>query len=180
MFQADETIPVQVEALSGDAKIKKVSLYVDGKVVGTEDEPPYAFHWHAESKGLHRLRAVAIDDREMQSASFRTVTVVEHSLPRVELVEPRSLIAVSEGKAIPVSAQASDRNGRIVRVEFWVKDMATFVSPSIRFATVTTPPYRTTIKDLKPGHYMLWVIAVNDHGGTTQSYPGHIMVDEAK
>jgi hypothetical protein len=166
--------------LSGDAKIKSVALYVDGKVVGTEDEPPYTFRWSATSTGLHRLRAVAIDDRELQSASFHTVTVVEHSLPRVELIEPRSSITVSEGKAISVSAEASDRNGKIVRVEFWVKDMATFVSPSIRVATVTTPPYTASIKDLKPGHYMLWAIAVNDHGGTTQSYPGHIMINEAK
>ena len=180
VFQAGETIPVQVEALSGDAKIKQVSLYVDGKVVGSEDEPPYAFRWRAESKGQHRLRAVATDNREIESASFRTVTVVDHTLPRVELIEPRSMVAVSEGKGISVSAEASDRNGKIVRVEFWVKDMATFVSPSIRVATVTTPPYRATIKDLKPGHYMLWAIAVNDHGGTTQSYPGHIMINEAQ
>jgi hypothetical protein len=177
VFQAGEIVPVQVEALSGDAKIKSVSLYVDGKVVGTEDEPPYTFRWPAESKGRHRLRAVAVDNREMQSMSFRTVTVVEHSLPRVELIEPRSSTAVTEGKAISVSAEASDRNGKIARVEFWVTDMATFVSPSKLVATVTTPPYTASIKDLKPGHYMLWAIAVNDHGGSTQSFPSHIMIN---
>jgi hypothetical protein len=169
VFQAGEIVPVQVEALSGDAKIKSVSLYVDGKVVGTEDEPPYTFRWPAESKGRHRLRAVAVDNREMQSTSFRTVTVVEKVLPHVELIEPRSSSAVS--------AEASDRNGKIARVEFWVKDMATFVSPSILVATVTTPPYTASIKDLKPGHYMLWAIAVNDRGGTTQSFPAHIMIN---
>jgi len=177
VFQVGEIVPVQVEALSGDAKIKSVSLYVDGKVVGTEDEPPYTFRWPAESKGRHRLRAVAVDNREMQSMSFRTVTVVEHSLPRVELIEPRSGALVTEGKAISVSAEASDRNGKIARVEFWVKDMATFVSPSIRVATVTTPPYTASIKDLKPGHYMLWAIAINDRGGSTQSFPSHIMIN---
>jgi hypothetical protein len=180
VFQAGEIVPVQVEALSSDAKVESVSLYVDGKLVGTEDEPPYAFRWPAGSKGPHRLRAVAVDNRQIQSTSFRTVTVVEHSLPRVELIEPRSSTAVTEGKAISVSAEASDRNGKIARVEFWVKDMATFVSPSILVATVTTPPYTASIKDLKPGHYMLWAIAVNDHGGTTQSFPTHIMINARK
>ncbi len=180
VFQAGEIVPVQVEALSSDAKVESVSLYVDGKLVGTEDEPPYAFRWPAGSKGPHRLRAVAVDNRQIQSTSFHTVTVVEHSLPRVELIEPRSSTAVTEGKAISVSAEASDRNGKIARVEFWVKDMATFVSPSILVATVTTPPYTASIKDLKPGHYMLWAIAVNDHGGTTQSFPSHIMIDARK
>jgi hypothetical protein len=177
VFQTGEVVPVQLEALSGDSKIESVSLYVDGKEVGTEHAPPYAFRWPAGSTGRHRLRAVAVDDRQMQSASFHTVTVVENVPPYVELINPRTEVAVTEGKAMSVNAEASDRNGKIERVEFWVKDMATFASPSIRVATVTTPPYTASIKDLKPGHYMLWAIAVNDHGGTTQSVPTHIMIN---
>lgn len=38
----------------------------------------------------------------------------------------------------------------------------------------------TALKDLKPGHYMLWAIAVNDRGGSTQSYPVHIMIKTVK
>ncbi len=157
-----------------------MSLYVDGHLVGTSEHEPYTFNWPVRSNGPHRLRAVAVDNRQMQSTSFHTVTVVEKVLPHVELIEPRSSTVVTEGKAISVSAEASDRNGKIAQVEFWVRDMATFVSPSILVATVTTPPYTASIKDLKPGHYMLWVIAVNDHGGTTQSFPAHITINTVK
>ena len=177
MFQTGEVVPVQLEAVSGDTKFESVSLYVDGKEVGTEHAPPYAFRWPAGSTGRHRLRAVAVDDRQMQSASFHTVMVVENVPPYVELINPRTEAAVTEGKAMSVSAEASDRNGKIERVEFWVKDMATFVSPSIRVANVTSSPYAASIKDLKSGHYMLWAIAVNDHGGTTQSVPTHVMIN---
>jgi hypothetical protein len=177
VYQPGEIVPVQLEAFSGDRKIESVSLYVDGKEIGTEHDSPYAFRWPAGSKGPHRLRAVAVDDRQMQSTSFRTVTVLENVPPYVELVNPRSSSMVAEGKAISVSAEASDRNGKISRVEFWVKDMATFTSRSIRVATVTASPYTASIKDLKPGHYMLWAIAVNDHGGSTQSVPTHIMIN---
>jgi hypothetical protein len=48
-------------------------------------------------------------------------TVVEQVLPHVELIEPRSSIAVTKGKPISISAEASDRNGKIARLEFWVK-----------------------------------------------------------
>src|ERR1043166_7911968 len=109
----------------------------------------------------------------MQSTAFHTVTVVEKMLPHVELIEPRSNAVVSEGKPISVSAEASDRNGKIARVEFWVKDMVTFMSPAIRMPTVTPPPYTASIKDLKPGHYMLAATAINDRGGTTQSFHAH-------
>jgi hypothetical protein len=180
VFQAGEIVPVQLEALSGDGKIESVSLYDNGRLVGTSEHAPYTFNWPVGSNGPHRLRAVAVDNHQMQSTSFHTVTVVEQVLPHVELIEPRTSTVGIEGKAISVSAEASDRNGKIARVEFWVKDMATFVSPSIRVATVTTPPYTASIKDLKPGHYMLWVIAVNDQGGTTQSFPAHIMINAPK
>ena len=176
VFQTGETIPVRLQALSGDGKIASVSLYADGKLVGTAERPPYAFNLPAGSNGPHRLRAVAVDSRKNESTSFQTVTVVENVLPRVELIEPKSMIAAAEGDAISVSAAASSRNGKIARVEFWVRDMATFTSPSILVATVTAPPYRASIKDLKPGHYMLWVIAANDRGGTTQSVPSHFMI----
>lgn len=180
VFQTGEIVPLQLEALSGDGTIESVSLYDDGHLVGTTEHAPYTFNWPVGANGRHRLRAVALDNRRMQSTSFHTVTVVERMLPHVELIEPRTSAAVAEGKAISVSAEASDRNGKIERVEFWVKDMATFVSPGIRVATVSTPPYTTSIKDLKPGHYMLWAIAVNDHGGTTQSFPAHIMINARK
>jgi hypothetical protein len=177
VFQTGEIVPVQLEALSGDSKIASVSLYVDGKEIGTEHEPPYAFRWPAGSRGAHRLRAVAVDDRKMESTSFRMVTVVENVPPNVELINPQSSSMLTEGKAISVSAEASDRNGKIARVEFWVKDMATFTSRAIRVGTATAAPYTISIKDLKPGEYMLWAIAVNDRGGSTQSLPSHIMIN---
>ncbi len=180
VLQTGEVVPVQLEALSGDGKIESVSLYDNGRLIGTSEHAPYTITWRVESNGAHRLRAVAVDNRRMQSASFHTVTAVENLLPHVELVEPQSKAVVSEGQAIPLSAEASERNGKIARVEFWVKDMATFVSPSILVATVSAPPYTASIKDLKPGHYMLWAIAVNDHGGSTQSLPGHIMINARK
>jgi hypothetical protein len=180
VFQAGDIVPVQLEALSGDGKIESVSLYADGRLAGASRQAPYTFNLRVGSNGPHRLRAVAVDNLQMQSSAFRTVTVVEQVLPHVELIEPRSSFAVTAGKPISVSAEASDRNGKIARVEFWVKDMATFMSPSIHVATVTTPPYGASINDLGPGHYMLWAIAVNDHGGTTQSVPVHIMIEAPK
>jgi hypothetical protein len=188
VVQAGDTVPVQLEAFSGDGKIVSVSLYADGRLVGTSENAPYTFNWRVDSNGPHRLRAVAVDSRQMQSTAFRTVSVVEQALPHVELIDPRpsnvvterSAKVVSEAEAISLSAEASDRNGKITRVEFWVKDMATFMSPSKLVATATQPPYTAVIKDLKPGHYMVFAIAVNDRGGSTESFPGHVMIEGRK
>jgi len=176
VVQAGDVVPVQIEALSGGGQIASVSLYVDGQLVGTVQQAPYRFNWPARPNGPHRLRAVAIDSNQVQASAYRTVTVVDQLLPNVELAMPRSSAEFKEGKRISFSAGASQRNGKLDRVEFWVKDMATFTSPAMLVATVKTPPYTASIKDLKPGHYMFWAIAVNDRGGSTQSGPGHIMI----
>jgi hypothetical protein len=180
VFQSGETVPVRLEALSGDAKIASVSLYADGRLVGTAERAPYTFNWPVGSNGPHRLRAVAVDNLKKQSESFHTITVVEKVLPQVQLVAPKAMTEATEGEELSVSAEASDRTGKIARVEFWAKDMATWVSPSTLVATVTSPPYTASIKDLKPGEYMVWAIAVNDRGGTTQSVPTHVMINARK
>jgi len=117
----------------------------------------------ADVKGFRRIR------RKIQDAGF-------FRNAGIDLVQDRA----AEGEAFSVSAEASDRTGKIARVEFWVKDMATWVSPSTLVATVTAPPYTASIKDLKAGHYMVWAIAVNDRGGTTQSVPTHVMINARK
>ncbi len=179
-FQTGENVPVQLEALSGDAKIASVSLYADGRLVGTAERAPYTFNWPAGPNGPHRLRAVAVDSLKNQSESFHTITVVEKVPPQVQLVAPKVMTEVTEGEAFTVSAEASDRTGKIARVEFWAKDMATWVTPTTLVATVTSPPYTASIKDLKPGEYMVWAIAVNDRGVTSQSVPTHVMINARK
>jgi Common central domain of tyrosinase/Bacterial Ig domain len=179
LYQPGEKIPVAVEALADGGKIESVSLYVDGARVSTQKTPPYSFVWTAGSPGAHRLRAVAIDAQGMQSAVFQTITIVEHVPPTVKLLEPH-LSAAGAARGVTVEAEASDRLGKIVRVEFWVNDMAAFTTPNIRAATVEKPPYRAVLTDLKPGHYMLWAFAVNDHGVTSQSAPAHFVIAERK
>jgi hypothetical protein len=178
LFQADEIIPVKLEAeaLDSDGTVQSVSLYVDGKLVGTLEQPPYTFRVPAGSKGSHRLRAVAIDNDQRQSESFLTVTVVENVPPEVNLTRPLDGTAVRAGQPISVSAQASDRGGTVKRVEFWVREADFFMSQSRLAATATTAPYKASIGDLRPGHYMLWAVAVDDRDGTSQSMPVHIAI----
>jgi hypothetical protein len=176
LFQPGEIVPVKLDALDSDGKIKSVSLYVDGKLVGTEDEPPYTFKWPAGSKGSHRLRAEALDNDQKRSTSFRTITVVENVPPAAELIQPRDGAAFKAGEAIPVSAQASARHGKVEKVEFWVREADFFMSQNRLAATAKTPPYRALIRNLKPGHYMVWAVAIDERDASSQSMPVHVAV----
>ena len=57
------------------------------------------------------MRAVAVDNNQVQATAYRTVTVVDQVLPHVELVMRRSSAEVKAGKRISFSAAASQRNG---------------------------------------------------------------------
>ena len=63
------------------------------------------------------------------------------------------------------------------RSECWVREMELFTAPNSLAATQTTPP-TDSIKDLKPGHYMIWAVAVSDHGATSQPLPVHVTVEK--
>ncbi len=85
--------------------------------------------------------------------------------------------AVGKVQAISVSAEASERNGKYRAGGVLGEGHGDLrCPPSIRVATVTAAPYTASDKKVSNRwHYMLWAIAVNDHGGTTQSFPSHIM-----
>jgi len=176
-FQAGETVPVKVDALDGDGTIRSVSLYVDGKLVGTRQQAPYNFQWPVGARGAHRLRAVAVDNDRKQSESFLTVAVVDNVPPQVTLTRPAAGAAVKGGQPVTVSAQASDRGGRVKRVEFWVREADLFMSQNRLAATARTAPYTASFKGLTPGHYMVWAVAVDDRDSASQSIPVHVRVE---
>jgi hypothetical protein len=175
LFRPGEIVSIKVQALDTDGKIRSVSLYADGELVRSIEQPPYSFRWEAKSIGAHRFRAVAVDDDQKQTTTYLTISVVEKVPPAVKL---SGLLNAKfrAGDAISVSADASDRTGSVKRVEFWVKEAELFTSPSKLAATVTTPPYKAQVKDLKPGHYMIWAIAVNDRDATSQSLPMEVTI----
>ncbi len=176
LFQPGENVQVMVEAIAPDGNVRSVSLYDNSKLVGTAEKPPYSFKWTAGEKGLHRLRAEVVDNNQRKSTAFRSLSVVGAVPPAVTLLTPGNGAEVRRGSAISVSAQASDRNGKIREVEFWVREADFFMSKANLASTLRAAPYRATIKDLKPGHYMVWAVAVNDRGASSQSMPVHVMI----
>ncbi|HEY8020757.1 MAG TPA: tyrosinase family protein [Thermoanaerobaculia bacterium] len=177
MFQTYEAVPVRVEALDPDGRVRSVSLYADGKLVGRREKPPYTFRWTPESNGAHRLRAVAVGDDRQQTTAHLAVSAVASVPPAVTLGRPLADAAFESGEEISVTAQASAHSGaKVVRVEFWIQEADFFMSKKELAASAKQAPYAASIRNLKPGHYMLWAVAVDDRGNTSQSLPVHVMV----
>jgi hypothetical protein len=91
LFQVGQTIPIAVEAIDSDGQVQSVSLFADGKLVGTDYGPrsPFTFQWRGASLGSHRLRAVVVDDNQRSATADITMTVVANVPPTVELTQPK-------------------------------------------------------------------------------------------
>jgi hypothetical protein len=176
LVQLKDTVPIRVEAVDGSGVLRSLSVFVDGKPVGSVSRSSQTVNWEAETLGLHHITAVAIDNNAERSEAFVAFTVVENTPPTVSLTQPREGSRSKAGEKIVVTAEASDRGGSVARVEFWVREADFFMSESKRTAVATKPPFAATIKELPPGHYMLWAVAVDNLGLESQSVPIHIMV----
>ncbi len=176
LWQKGEVIPVKVEALDSDGKIASVSLFADGRFVSTSDRSPYTFEWRDAPLGSHRLRAVALDNDQQKATADITVTVVENLPPAVRLTQPREGVVFRAGEIISAVAPASDRAGKVDRVEFFVRDADFFGASNQLVGTAKAAPYAVSIKGLPPGHYMLTALAWNDRGASSQSIPVHFEV----
>lgn len=176
LWQTGQVIPIQAEALDTDGQIKSVSFYADGKLLGTDDTAPYSFQWQGASVGAHRVRAVAVDNEQRQSLTDTTVVVVENVPPVVLLTQPRDEAMFAVGADITVTANASDTSDGIKQVEFFVREADFFMSPtnSIGVGRRSGSTHTVSLKLSTPGHYMVWAVATDDRGATSQSNPIHV------
>ena len=174
LFQTGEAIPINVEALDSDGKVTAVSFFADGKLISSGGA--FNFAWRDAPLGRHRLRAVAMDGDRQTGEAFATITVVRNVPPSVELQLPVNESVFRTGQAIPAAARASDRLGRIDRVEFHLRDDHLFDTKDRLVGTAKSPPYTINIRGLAPGHYMLLAIAWDNRGLPGSSVPVHFEV----
>ncbi|HEX7151222.1 MAG TPA: tyrosinase family protein [Thermoanaerobaculia bacterium] len=175
LFQPGDTVPFHVDAIDPDGTIKGVQVFIDGKLVATSDMAPFSFNWTAAGTGPRRVRALALNSSQTARTDM-TISVIENTLPAVDLQSPRDLATFAAGAPIVFRAAATDRGGRVDRVEFWVREHDSFASPAQLVAVDTTAPYEVTLPSLPPAHYMVWAVGVDDRGGKGPSLTFHIVV----
>jgi len=76
-FYAGQAVAVSSEASSSTSTIAKVELYVDNKLVETDNTDPYSFEWTAETIGTYVLKVIATDAEGATASASTTVSIVE-------------------------------------------------------------------------------------------------------
>jgi hypothetical protein len=179
------TVPVTVRAAGSDGglgNLSTVELLIDGNITGKLPkgtnpdgssaplEDPLTFSWTANvSVGLHKITARITDKSGISINTAEVeVNVIDNQAPVIAITSPVTASSVAVGQSVTINATASDPDGAIASVDFYVN--------STKVASVTNYPYTTSYRPATAGTYTIQAIATDNLGKTTQSSPVVISV----
>ena len=167
-FVAGSPISITASASDTDGNVVKVEFYAGNLLVGTDQTAPFAATWSNSTAGTHLLRAVATDNQGGSTNSAQVSIVVTANggggtsgKPVVELIKPLNGATFAKGSTVQVEATASDSDGTIAQVEFFLNGN--------KFATQKVAAYRASLKNVQPGTYTLMAVATDNQGNKDSS-----------
>ena len=155
--------------ITDDKGVYSAELYIDGNIQsGMRKEVNfYIWSWNtvAVSTGVHVLKVVAVDTdgaRSEQQINVKVVRVSGNNPPSVVINSPTNNSTVSA--TITIIASASDTDGSITKVEFYVNQEKIY--------TDNTAPYEAIWDTTKypDGEYVIRVVAFDNDNQTASSY----------
>lgn len=162
-FTVGNTVAISATAADADGTVSQVQFFVNGVSVGTDNTSPYSVNWTATA-GQKNLTAVATDNGgATTTSSVVSITVgAANTPPVVSLTAPTAGAVVIGGNAISIAATASDADGSVAQVEFFVGGVSVGVD--------NTAPYSVSWTSASPfGNRLVTAVATDNSGATTTS-----------
>jgi len=154
------TSTLTASAADADGTITKVEFYNGALLVSTDTAAPYSYNFVPAALGTYTLTARAYDNAGAQTTSNSvTVTASTNTPPTVSLTASPNAVAV--GSTSTLTANATDADGTIAKVEFY--NGATLLS------TDMTAPYSFNFVPSAAGTYTLTARAYDNAGAQTTS-----------
>lgn len=169
-FTTGETVSLAATASDSDGSITKVEFLNGNTKLGEDNSSPYSFNWSNVQPGTYTLTARATDNQSgtTTSSSITIKVNAANVLPAVTLTSPAANATFTSGTTINLTADASDSDGSITKVEFF--------NGNTKLGEDTSAPYSFNWTDVQPGTYTLTAKATDNNSGTKTSAPIHIKV----
>ena len=172
LVRAGRTMPLRVDAVDPGGQVRKLTLFVDDREVGTVDGATGAFDW-TPAIGPQRVRVVAEDDAGATTAEDRVIVGVEN-LPPIIRMQARP--GYTPG-SIVLSADASDDDGQVKEITFFVADSERFDAKLVPAGTRTAAPFEVTVQ-LPPTEHRIVTARATDDGGEIGVTSTHVDAGE--
>ena len=166
---APTNVAINAVATDTNGAVTKVEFFVNSTKVGEDTNSPFDFVWAATNAGTFTLTAVATDNEGATNVSSPvTVFVAPNTPPTVSLTAPANEAEFQAPTNITFSAFASDTNGIVSKVEFFVN--------STKVGQDTSSPFNFSWAATKVGPLALTAVATDNGGLMTTSAPVTIFV----
>jgi hypothetical protein len=163
-FTAPANITLNATASDTDGTVARVEFYRGSTLISSDTTSPYSAVWTGAAAGSYSLTARAYDDDGASRTSTAvnvTVTTATHQLPTVSLTSPIAGQSFTAPASLTMTAAASDSDGTISRVDFYVGTQLV--------GTDTSSPYSAAWSNVAAGSYSLTAVARDNSGGTRTS-----------
>lgn len=115
-------VTVEANASDSDGNVDSVQFFLDGTILGTDLTSPYSYTLTAKA-GTHTLTAMATDNSGNSSTSTAVIfdgTSTANAAPTVSIESPLNASTHTTGDLISITATATDTDGTIDSVQFYV------------------------------------------------------------
>ncbi|OYW76022.1 MAG: hypothetical protein B7Z37_10790 [Verrucomicrobia bacterium 12-59-8] len=155
------TINITAGAVDTDGTVTKVEFFDAGTKLGEDTSAPYTFAWNGATSGNHALSAVATDNAGRSTLSSLITISVNNTPPTVALTEPDPGEIFDALASIYMTADASDSDGTVAKVEYYAN--------GTKVGEATSAPYAFFWNNVVTGNYNLTAKAIDDGGAFTVS-----------
>ncbi|HET8796538.1 MAG TPA: tyrosinase family protein, partial [Thermoanaerobaculia bacterium] len=144
LFRTGTRAAVELDAFDADGSVRSATLLVNGKQAATRDAAPFRFDVEVR-KGPQRLTAIVTDSDGNRTLAHTTVTGVDNVPPKVAFTQPGIHSEIAEGDPFVAVVRASDPDGRVVRVDFFLNDEMRFGEEPRLVGSASRAPFMVTL-----------------------------------
>ena len=165
-YALPSTIELTADASDADGTVARVDFYQGATKLFTDTVAPFAFSWTGMASGTYSLTATAVDNENratLSNAVSITVTNPNNVAPSVALTAPANNSNAPANSAISLAATASDTDGLVSKVEFFLG--ATKIGEDL------SAPFTFTNTLGPVGGYTFTAKATDNDGAVTTSAP---------
>jgi Domain of unknown function (DUF1929)/Bacterial Ig domain len=165
-FTAPATVNLAATATDPNGHVTAVHFFSNGMKLGEDFTAPFTFAWSGVGAGTYGLTATAIDnDGATTTTPPTTITVTAapapNQPPSASITSPANGAIFPRKPTITITAEASDADGSVTRVEF--------LNGNSVLGQDTSAPYSNTWKNVPSGTRTLRVRATDNAGAVTTS-----------
>jgi hypothetical protein len=159
---AGSVVNLAAIAADADGTVTGVRFLANSIQIGSASAAPYQANWTPTVSGTYSVVAEATDNAgNITTSDPITVTVGSNQGPNVTLTSPRMGATVEVGKAVTLTATATDPDGTISSVQFYVNGVVV--------STDTVGPYSASWTPNSEGTYVLKAVAIDNSNTPTSS-----------